>query len=138
MKKLLLTSILVLTPLVFSEDVNLSWTDNSDNEVGFEVERKEPGGEFTQIGSVAENVSTYLDKTAELGKVYVYRVRAFNYAGKSGFTNEASIEVKPDKYFRPFEPGGDPSSLESQQVIASLTINAKNVTVNQIASNDIP
>lgn len=136
MKKLISILALIIAPFVSAEKVDLSWSDNSNNELGFEVERKELDGTYVTIGSVEENVSTYSDETVEAGKTYVYRVRAFNYYGYSGYTNEATNDVKLDKYFQPFEEGEDPSSLGSQQVVANLIINAQNVTVNQITKND--
>ncbi len=69
----------------------LTWTDNSDNEKGFEIERAlytgTTLGAFTKIASVEANITTYQDSTPEKGKSYAYRVRAFNDSGNSGYTN---------------------------------------------------
>ena len=69
----------------------LNWQDNSDNEDGFKVERKTPsipGDTFGEIGQVVKNVVTYQD-TVNDGQQRCYRVRAFNAAGNSAYTNEA-------------------------------------------------
>lgn len=69
----------------------LNWQDNSDNEDGFKVERKTPsipGDTFGEIGQVGPNVVTYQDTVTD-GQQRCYRVRAFNAAGDSAFTNEA-------------------------------------------------
>src|SRR5207248_8145243 len=42
-----------------SSQINLSWTDKSNNETGFMVERSSNGKQFTQIATVAANVTTY-------------------------------------------------------------------------------
>jgi hypothetical protein len=59
-------------------------------ESGFKIERKVSGGSFTQIDTVAANTTSYSDTTVGEGTEYTYRVRAFNAAGNSGFSNEAS------------------------------------------------
>ncbi len=76
---------------------NLTWQDNSDNEDGFKVERKTPsipGDTFGEIAQVIANVATYKDTVAD-GQERCYRVRAFNAAGDSAFTNEACGLPKP-------------------------------------------
>lgn len=40
--------------------VNLTWTD-SNNEIGYVIQRKPNGGSYTQIGAVASNVITFND-----------------------------------------------------------------------------
>jgi hypothetical protein len=77
--------------------VELSWTDNSDNETGFSIERKsETGGttmnNFEEIGSVGSDITSYTDEGPfSTGSKYTYRVRAFNGTGYSNYSNEASI-----------------------------------------------
>ena len=70
---------------------NLAWQDNSDNEDGFKVERKTPsipGDTFGEIAQVGADVATYKDAVTD-GQQRCYRVRAFNTAGNSAYTNEA-------------------------------------------------
>ena len=70
---------------------NLNWQDNSDNEDGFKVERKTPsipGDSFGEIGTVGADIQTYQDVVSD-GQQRCYRVRAFNAAGNSAYTNEA-------------------------------------------------
>lgn len=57
----------------------LNWTDTSDNEDGFLIERSPDGiGSWVQIAQVAANVTTYTDTGLTPGTVYFYRVRAFS------------------------------------------------------------
>jgi hypothetical protein len=35
--------------VVSSSQINLSWSDNSDNETGFKIERKIEGGSYSEI-----------------------------------------------------------------------------------------
>jgi len=90
MKKLL--SIFLLAVPLFA--ATLTWTDNSNNELGFHIERAPvtgtSTGTFTQIGIVGENVTTFVDNNTESGKQYSYRVRAYNAAGNSAYSNTAN------------------------------------------------
>ncbi|MDQ8201732.1 fibronectin type III domain-containing protein [Pelagicoccus sp. SDUM812003] len=73
----------------------LSWTDNSDNEDGFRIERSTTGGPFTLLATVARNITRYRDDTVEEGVLYRYRVVAFNQFGSSGPTNIAESFLPP-------------------------------------------
>ncbi len=71
--------------------INLSWTDNSSNEDGFKIERKTgSGGTYSQIATVLINVASYSDTGLSASTNYYYRVRAYNSAGNSGYSNEAN------------------------------------------------
>lgn len=71
--------------------VDLSWTDQSNNEDGFEIERSLSSGTgFTWLTSVGANVASYTDPTLTTGTTYYYRVRAYNSGGYSAYSNEAS------------------------------------------------
>ncbi len=82
---------------VYAEDVALSWSDNSDNEDGFCIERAIGDCAFEELAQVGVDVETYTDTTAQAGVDYRYRVNAFNAFGYSGYTNVAShyINVVP-------------------------------------------
>ncbi|MFP4394519.1 MAG: fibronectin type III domain-containing protein [Anaerolineales bacterium] len=64
--------------------ISLSWTDNSDNEDGFKLERA-PHGEdsWAEIGALGANVAAYTDNDLPCGAAYDYRVYAYNVAGNS-------------------------------------------------------
>ncbi len=70
--------------------IDLNWTDNSDNETGFRIERS-PNGEtlWTHIATVNANVTTYQDGALACGTTYYYRVCAVNDNGLSGYSNVA-------------------------------------------------
>jgi fibronectin type 3 domain-containing protein len=72
--------------------IRLNWTDNSDNEVDFHVERSATSGTagFSQIGTVGANVKTYGDTGRTSNTQYWYRVRAHNASGYSGYSNVAT------------------------------------------------
>jgi len=73
--------------------VTLSWLDNSDNEIGFKILRKDSLKEvFKEVGSTIDNKTTYEDEVAVAGD-YWYRVVATNDNGDSLGSNVVKIEV---------------------------------------------
>jgi hypothetical protein len=72
--------------------IDLSWSDNSLNEAGFRIERCTGRGctDFRQIGQVGAGVIGYSNAGLRRSTTYRYRVRAFNAAGDSGYSNAAS------------------------------------------------
>jgi Divergent InlB B-repeat domain/FG-GAP-like repeat len=75
--------------------LQLAWTDNSNNESGFKIERKlGTTGTFSQIATVGVNVTTYTDTNLTDGATYCYRLAAFNSAGTSAYSAEGCGTVK--------------------------------------------
>ena len=70
--------------------IRLNWIDNSNNEQGFKIERAKGSGAFTQVATVGLNVATYTDSGLRKRTSYSYRVRAYNTAGNSTYSNTAS------------------------------------------------
>lgn len=91
MKTLLPLLFLILSAAVSeAQQLTLTWTDTATDESGFKIERKQgPTGTFTQVGQVTANTATYVDTVPARNVSYCYRVRAFNAAGHSGYSNEA-------------------------------------------------
>ena len=74
--------------------VSLNWTDNSDNEAGFAIERSEDAGRtFTQIAAVGAGVTHYTVTGLSGRTWYYFRVSAFNDAGSSDYSNMASVKT---------------------------------------------
>jgi uncharacterized protein len=61
---------------VSGTQIDLSWTDHSGNESGFKIERKTgSGGTYSQVGTVAANVTSYSSVGLVNGTTYYHRVR---------------------------------------------------------------
>ncbi|MBI4654909.1 MAG: fibronectin type III domain-containing protein, partial [Nitrospirae bacterium] len=76
---------------ISSSQINLSWTDNSNNETGFKIERKTGVGRiYNQIATVGANISTYSNTGLLAGTTYYYRIKAYNGVGDSAYSNEVS------------------------------------------------
>jgi hypothetical protein len=76
-------------PAVFSSTVNVSWTDQSNNETGSKIERRVGTSDsFTQIATVGANVTTYVNSGLARNTRYVYRMRAYNSVGNSAYSED--------------------------------------------------
>jgi len=74
--------------------IRLNWTDNSEHEDGFSIERKTDAGAFAEIDTVAAGVETYDNVNVPAGHTYTYRVKATSAAlGDSEYSNEAAETV---------------------------------------------
>jgi FtsP/CotA-like multicopper oxidase with cupredoxin domain len=73
--------------------ISLAWRDNSGNETGFQIQRSENGGAFTNLATVGVNVTTYLDGTVIGGRSYGYRVAAVNGPAASAYATSATVTV---------------------------------------------
>ncbi|MGD0354778.1 MAG: fibronectin type III domain-containing protein [Dehalococcoidia bacterium] len=82
---------------VSATQINLSWTDNSNNETGFKIERKTGAGVFAQIATVGANVTTYSNSTGLVANTtYTYRVRYYQGTTlNSDYSNEAYATTLP-------------------------------------------
>lgn len=80
-----------------SQYVMLNWNDNSSNELGFVIERKDgnisSSSPFNFIDSVGANITSYVDSTVILDSTYTYRVFAYNQFLVSDYSNLADIRV---------------------------------------------
>jgi subtilisin family serine protease len=74
---------------VSSSQINLGWTDNSNNETGFKIERS-TGGAFNQIDTASPNATSYNDSGLSTATQYTYRVRAYNGGGDSSYSSSAN------------------------------------------------
>lgn len=93
---LLLSVIIGFISPVLAAQFTLSWGDASNNEDGFKIERKiSTTGTFAQIALVAANVTSYPDPGLANDTTYCYRVRAYNSAGDSAYSNEPCGTTPP-------------------------------------------
>lgn len=68
--------------------VALDWTDNSDNEGSFEIQRSPNGSAWSTIATVSNDVTHYEDGSVTSG-TYYYRVRAVAGGIPSDWSNTA-------------------------------------------------
>jgi len=74
--------------------IDLRWTDNSTNEDGFVVERKANSQNYSTIGNLDADITTFSDIGLSSKTTYTYRIYAQNSAGKSlTYSNEATAST---------------------------------------------
>ena len=117
---------------VSATQINLTWTDNSNNEDTFQVERQDSGLPFQLIATPSANVTTYPDMGRSAGILYTYRVSAKNVAGVSA-SIQASITISapPPPPPPPTGPPAAPTNLvatpaSSSRINLTWTDNSNN------------
>lgn len=81
----------LVATVVSPTEIDLVWTDNSDNENGFGVLRCQGSADcfdFGEIATLIPNATSYQDKELVPGITYRYLVRAFNTDGNA-YSNDA-------------------------------------------------
>jgi hypothetical protein len=77
--------------------VTVTWTDNSNTESNFEVQRSVDGGAYSAIGTVGAGVTSYNDTSAP-GGTLTYKVRAYRgslYSALSAASNSVTTTQPP-------------------------------------------
>ncbi len=79
---------------VSGTQIDLAWRDNAGNETGFRIERRgADSSQWTEVGTVAQNVTVFRNTGLATGATYLYRVLAYNAAGNSPPSNEVSATL---------------------------------------------
>ncbi len=75
--------------------VSLKWKDNSNNEEGFKMERKEgDNGQWEVFTTTQKNIWSGSGAFApKINTLYYYRIKAYNPAGESAYSNEVSAII---------------------------------------------
>lgn len=77
-------------------ELTIRWSDNSDNEIGFILERSANGTDFIPIEQTGQDQQSVTDAGLLPSTQYWYRVKAFNDFGSSGYSNTASAVTAPE------------------------------------------
>ena len=72
--------------------VTLTWKDNSNDEAGFVISRREGSGSWNNsFATVGANTTTFTDSTIVAGESYTYRVRSYRLVNfKEHFSNNSN------------------------------------------------
>ncbi len=81
----------------------LNWCDNYLNESGFVIERKQLGGEFSEICQTAPNTTSYLDDTVDPATIYCYRLKVMQNQVFSDYTQTVMGRVLHDGIWVPLD-----------------------------------
>jgi hypothetical protein len=74
--------------------VTLNWRDNSNNELGFYIERKNGSGVWIRVATLGPGVTAYTDTGLARRTSYSYRVQAYNITGPSVYSNIVTAKTK--------------------------------------------
>jgi regulation of enolase protein 1 (concanavalin A-like superfamily) len=85
----------LIATIVSSSQVNLSWSDTSSDETGFEIWRATGSGSYTRIATTNPNVASYSDTGLAGSTTYSYYVRALNAMGATPASNIVSVITPP-------------------------------------------
>jgi len=107
---------LVAIPDTFT--VDLGWSDNSNNEAGYIIQRKDGDSlsvnPFVTIDTVGVNVINYLDSGLNPNTTYTWRIFGYNALGSSGYSNMAEATT-----FIPVELTAFTAELSGREVLVS-------------------
>jgi hypothetical protein len=94
---------LVATP-VSSSQINLAWSDNSNDESGFVIESSLDGvNGWTALVTTAANVTSFSDTGLDAETAYYYRVKAIKASVASAYSNIASATTTGNTIPQNFE-----------------------------------
>lgn len=125
--------------------INLSWTDNSNNETGFEIWRSiDPQNGFATVGLAPANATSYSDNNSLApNTTYYYQIRAIGQYGESqliGNSNSIQANWKFNNNYddasgngKTLSPNNSPTfSTDRQEGSHSVDLNGSNedITVN--------
>jgi len=76
--------------------INLSWSDNSNDEDGFKIERGNGSNpsSWSEITTVGAGVTSYFNTGLIASTTYSYRVRAYNGSGNSGYSSTSTATTQ--------------------------------------------
>jgi hypothetical protein len=83
-----------------THQIDLAWSDNSNNELGFAINRCTDNINFVTVAAVGANIAVYRDGAPPSppltpGTTYYYRIQAYNQGGHSAGSNTASATTAP-------------------------------------------
>ena len=75
-----------------ANSAELNWTDASDNELGFFIERSaDTPQDYVAVDTVPANTTQWTDTGLDSDRVYYYRIRGVNFSDQSPYSNEAEV-----------------------------------------------
>ena len=114
---------------VNASTITLTWTDDSQFEHGYVVERKlSSAADFEIIGTLSSNTTSMEDPGLSEGTAYTYRVKAINEYGSSAFSHIVNATTK----FRPVGLDFAKESVEDSPLTFTLTDFTSNFTDQDI------
>ncbi|MBN1672640.1 MAG: lamin tail domain-containing protein [Kiritimatiellae bacterium] len=106
--------------------IQVMWADNSDDETGFKIDRRQSGtDEWVRIATLGAGTTTHTDPGLSAQTKFYYMVKAYNAAGNSAYTAVAAATT-PDRVQPPAAPSGLNAQPASHSQIALQWIDNSN------------
>lgn len=107
--------------------VTIGWTNNSNNETGFQIQRGNDGKSFVNLKNVAPNTIQFADSSLQDHSLFFYRIRAYNNEGYSAFSDTLAIQTPED--IIPSDPAALKADLiKYNKVTLSWSVNTTNIS----------
>ena len=78
---------------ISKSQIDVKWTDNSNNVAVFKIERSTNNNFWSEIATVAAGQTSFSNLGLARNTTYSYRVRAINAAGNSSYSNIATART---------------------------------------------
>src|SRR6185436_478535 len=75
--------------------LRVAWRDQSTDEAGFRIWRREPGGAWYLAGETAANATHFDDGGMQQSTAYEHKVAAFNATGESAAVESGATRTRP-------------------------------------------
>ncbi len=109
----------LIATAIATNRITLSWTDSATNEQGFKMERSTNGVDFAQFGTVGAGVTNATNSGLLPNRTYHFRVRAYNVAGDSAYSDIAQATT-----FAMPVPDTTPPAAITNLIVSAVTSNS--------------
>lgn len=104
--------------------IDLSWSDNANNETGYKIERSTDGKSFYPLAGTGPNGTFNRNTGLTPGRLYYYRVYAINGSGNSAYSNVISSTTTSTG------GGGTPTPPAAPTTLAVSTVSTSSLHLN--------
>ncbi len=78
--------------------VTIEWSDNSDNETGYDIDRSVDGGDYSDLTTEAADSTSYVDSTTSANHTYQYRIRATGDVASSDWCITTKVDFSEGSF----------------------------------------